>query len=77
MPTYAVALTDATEVVIVPGYRGGIYESESAIPIPHRGDIILSMDRRWIVERLIYQYESDEKHELVCRVTIQCSPLQE
>ena len=75
MTTYTLTLMDTTSTAIVPGFNDGIYESDTPIPVPSRGDVVESLGRQWTVQRALYRYGLDRSNNLRVNVTVECTPL--
>ena len=77
---YRLEIGDTNGKAIVPGISGARYESETPLPIPQVGDtVVSSLDRKFTVESVAYQYAHDEDHpqNLISFVQIICRPIQE
>ena len=70
---YGIELIDTDGKAIEPGIGGAQFESDTPFPIPNPGDFILSMDRRFMVENITYEYKYEGGSErLFATVTIVC-----
>jgi len=75
---YGVQLFDTEGKALLPGFGGAKYESDTALPVPHPGDSILSMGDRYTVENVTYEYKHEDNGErLIAAATIICRPVEE